>query len=160
MATMIRQAGPKDMGRLDAALRSLAADLGDDYHGSVSGLTAACHGAAAFAGAVLAESDGAVAGAALFTPIYSTTQGGAGVRVSDLWVAATARGAGLGRRLLAEAARAGAARWGACFLMIAVYADNARAAAFYERLGFAFPDHDRIGILGPGSFRALLAEAA
>lgn len=160
MDTRITEAGHTDMPRLDAALRALAKDLGDPYHGSVEGLTRACHGASAFAGAVLAERDGAVIGAALFTALYSTTMGGPGVRVSDLWVAEAGRGAGVGRRLLSAAAQAGARRWGAGFLMVPVYADNGAALRFYERLGFTVAGRDRTALLARDAFAHLAGEPA
>ena len=60
-----------------------------------------------------------------------------GLLVSDLWVAEAVRGRGSGRRLIAAAARDGAARWGAAWLRLNVYHSNAGARRFYERLGFA-----------------------
>jgi len=47
------------------------------------------------------------------------------------------RGLQLGPRLLAAVRDEAAARWGAGFIRLAVYADNPRAVAFYERMGFA-----------------------
>jgi ribosomal protein S18 acetylase RimI-like enzyme len=54
--------------------------------------------------------------------------------ITVLYVLRSAQGHGLGRRLLAETARALAAR-GATSLMISVLRDNRPARAFYEHLG-------------------------
>jgi ribosomal protein S18 acetylase RimI-like enzyme len=68
--------------------------------------------------------------------VFSTVRGGAGLYVSDLWVAPEARSAGLGHRLLKAAEARAAEAWGAGFLRLTVYDDNPRARAFYDRLGF------------------------
>lgn len=57
--------------------------------------------------------------------------------VSDLWVAESARGKGLARRLLAATLREGARRNAGRFLKLTVYQDNPKARAVYDRLGFA-----------------------
>jgi GNAT superfamily N-acetyltransferase len=54
--------------------------------------------------------------------------------IATLYLLRSAQGQGLGARLLAETARALAAR-GAVSLMISVLRDNARARGFYEHLG-------------------------
>ena len=59
-----------------------------------------------------------------------------GAYVSDLWTAPAARGQGLGARLLASVARDTSKVWQAGFIKLAVYHDNPRAVAFYQRLGF------------------------
>jgi ribosomal protein S18 acetylase RimI-like enzyme len=152
----IRLAGPADIDALDAALRRLSADLGDDHIATATALAAACHGPAAFAAALLACDRSGVVGAALFAPAFSTTLGTPGAVVSDLWVAAIVRGTGLGRRLLAEVARESEARWNAGYLRITAYADSTEARGFYERTGFRFRDADRNAILAGDGFRALI----
>jgi ribosomal protein S18 acetylase RimI-like enzyme len=72
-------------------------------------------------------------GALLASPLFSTTRGGLGLFVSDLWVDANTRGQGLGQRLLAHALR----EWSPVFVKLAVYHDNAAAHAFYTHTGFA-----------------------
>jgi ribosomal protein S18 acetylase RimI-like enzyme len=146
------------MPALDAALQALSQDLGDAHPARADALAAACHGPGAFAAAILAEAEGAVVGAALFAPAFSTTLGGPGAVVSDLWVAKAHRGSGLGRRLLAEVARTGAARWGAGYVRLTVYDANASARRFYQRLGFAFREGDRNAILAGDGFRDLAGD--
>jgi ribosomal protein S18 acetylase RimI-like enzyme len=115
------------------ALSALADDLGDTHAATPDALVAACFEPIGVAFARLAEAAGGVEGVAPASPAFSTTIGGAGVYVSDLWVARPRRGSGLGRKLLQEAARHDGERWGARFVKLAVYSDNAAAAAFYER---------------------------
>jgi len=122
---------------LDAALRMLAADLGDDYVADKSTLAQAVGGEAQGSFAFLATRDGVALGAVLASPVFSTTRGGAGLFVSDLWVEASARGQGLSRRLLSTALREGARRGFGVFIKLSVYHDNPDARAAYQRLGFA-----------------------
>lgn len=133
---VFRRAGPADTARLNAALRNLSETMGDTHRTSDSALAQAAFGAVPAFYAELAEMGSAVVGVALYSPLYSTTRGRAGAHVSDLWVADTLRGQGLGARLLAAVRDRAGAEWAAGFLRLAVYADNPRAIAFYERLGF------------------------
>jgi len=112
----------------------------------------ACHG-------LLAREGADLAGAALISPLFSTTQGMAGGYLSDLWVAQRWRGRGLGQRLLAAAARLAARRWDARFLKLAVYDDNPRAAAFYAGLGFAPRARERAWLLPAPGFADLVGDA-
>ncbi len=133
----IRLAEAADAGRLNAALRSLSDDLGDCHGASDADITRSGFGPDPAFRALLALREGTVVGVAVFSPIYSTTRACAGAYVSDLWVAQSVRGLQLGPRLLAAVRDEAAARWGAGFIRLAVYADNPRAVAFYERMGFA-----------------------
>ena len=120
---------------LDRALRALSADLGDTHKASRDCLASALLSEAAPAHGLLAMQDGTLCGAALFSPLYSTARGAAGVYVSDLWVDETLRGAGLGRKLLAEVMRRAAQTWQAQWLTLAVYDHSVASRAFYDRLG-------------------------
>ncbi len=133
----IRPARVEDVDLLDAALRALSADLGDTHRATAEDLRAAGFGTAPAFRALLALRGGSAVGAAVFSPLYSTTRGVPGAYVSDLWVAASARGAGLGVRLLTAVRDEARALWGAGFLRLAVHEDNVRALAFYRGLGFA-----------------------
>ena len=100
--------------------------------------------------AVLAEEAGTVTGLVLFFPEFSTLRGCPGVFVQDLYVAAPARGQGLGRRLLAQAMDAGLA-WDAAYLALMVDRSNARARVFYDRCGFVDRgDYDVLVLAGVG----------
>ncbi|HEX6488914.1 MAG TPA: GNAT family N-acetyltransferase [Candidatus Dormibacteraeota bacterium] len=91
-------------------------------------------GARPYVEALIAEAAGRPAGYALFFPTYSTFLGQPGLYLEDLFVLPEQRGAGLGKRLLAEVA-AIAARRGCARLEWAVLDWNRPAIDFYERLG-------------------------
>ncbi len=155
----IRTAGPNDAAALGAALRRLADDLGDAYRADPDAFAAAAFGREPVCRAALAEADGELVGATLWSPVFSTIRGTAGIYVSDLWVASGRRGERLGQRLLRHAATDGAERWGAGFLRLAVYHDNAGARRFYERLGFSDPGQERVLVLDRPAFDSLKDEA-
>lgn len=121
---------------LDAALRALAADLADVYSTQEDTLAKAVCGPDASCIALLAKRAEQAVGVVLAAPIFSTIHGGAGLYVSDLWVAPQARGEGLSRQLLAALLQEGARRSMGRFLKLAVYHNNPNARAAYERMGF------------------------
>ncbi|MEX5729811.1 ribosomal protein S18 acetylase RimI-like enzyme [Rhodovulum iodosum] len=135
--TIIRPATEADIDMLDAGLRRLSEGMGDSHRASVADLRRAGFGPRPSFRALLAEVDGALGGLALFSPVFSTMRGAAGLYVSDLWVAEAGRGQGLGRRLLARAAGEAETLWGARFLRLVVYDDNPAAQRFYRRLGLS-----------------------
>ena len=119
-------------------------------HGTAHALRRYGFGANPLFQAVLAEQAGAVTGLVLFFPEFSTLRGCPGVFVQDLFVAAPARGQGLGRRLLAQAMDAGRA-WDAAYLALMVDRSNARARVFYDRCGFVDRgDYDMLLLDGAG----------
>lgn len=126
----------EDAGRLHWALSCLSRDLGDRHVTGPDDLLR--HGFSdppAFL-ALLASRNDETVGALVASPVFSTTRGGVGLYVSDLWVAENARGAGLGKRLLAAAPELAPDDWTVTFLKLAVYHDNPGARRLYERLGF------------------------
>jgi ribosomal protein S18 acetylase RimI-like enzyme len=132
----IRPAEAQDVARLNQALARLSEELGDHHRAGEADLLRHGFGADAAFRAEIAERGDGLVGAVLFSPVFSTTRGGGGLYVSDLWVADEVRGGGIARRLLAAACSTAASAWGARFLRLAVYDDNRLARAFYERLGF------------------------
>lgn len=158
-APEIRFAGPTDMALLNLALERLSDELGDYYAANAKSLAAACHGPHPGCHGFLAIENGAPVGAALASPVFSSTRGTLGVYVSDLWVATALRGQGLGRRLLREAASFGSRRWSADFLKLTVYANNVKARAFYEKLGFHPAQQDRILVLAGREFAEMSGAA-
>ncbi|XHC10442.1 N-acetyltransferase [Labrenzia sp. ac12] len=135
----IRRAERADAERLHAALLQLSADMGDTH---VAGLDDVIrHGfsetPAFFALLAIRSSDDRTLGVLQASPVFSTTRGGTGLFVSDLWVDGEARGEGLGQRLLAASLNLAPDSWTPIFLKLAVYHDNPDARRFYERLGFA-----------------------
>ncbi|MCC5989152.1 MAG: GNAT family N-acetyltransferase [Pararhodobacter sp.] len=156
-AITLRRALPPDAARLNAALRALSHSMNDTHRaddGQIrKALTGACH-------AILAEAGGddLLAGAAMFSPLFSTTRGMAGAYVSDLWVAPPWRGAGLGQLLLAAVRDEAARDWGAGFLRLGVYSSNTRARRLYERLGFAEAADEHYMTLSGPALAALKGE--
>ena len=122
-----------DVALLHRALTRLSADLGDTHMASLSALEAAGFGAQPAWQAILALRGGVPVGALLASPLFSTTRGGLGLFVSDLWVDASVRGQGLGQNLLASAVR----EWQPVFVKLSVYDGNEAAHGFYARAGFA-----------------------
>ena len=82
-----------------------------------------------------AEAGGAVVGMVTGQLLVSTAQGGPSLLVEDLVVAEAARGAGLGRALLAAAEAWGRSR-GATRVQLLVDEENLAALAFYRRLAW------------------------
>lgn len=155
----IRLATPDDIGPLGQALRALSADLRDEHRASLDVLAAACFGPCPSAHAMLAlGAERQPMGAALFSPVFSTCEGAAGTYVSDLWVSSEMRGRGLGKALLRAVGRAASDRWQGRFLRLTVYADNAEAQVFYERLGFRKVERNQSFALTGAEMQALTGE--
>ena len=81
---------------------------------------------------LIAELDGEPAGFALFFPTYSTWEGRPGVHLEDLFVAAHARGQGLGRKLMATLAATAVSRGYARLELSVLHWNPARE--FYHHL--------------------------
>ncbi|MEI2387210.1 N-acetyltransferase [Breoghania sp. JC706] len=149
---IIRRAKSEDVEKLNWALIQLSIDLGDTHAATTADLlrNGFCESPAFFALLAKTPADSAIVGALMASPLFSSTNAGVGLYVTDLWVAATARGAGLGRRLLAAALTTAEENWTVRFLELAVYRNNAKARAFYERLGFSqFTDEIFLTLKGP-----------
>ncbi|MGY6704112.1 N-acetyltransferase family protein [Roseinatronobacter sp.] len=129
-------ATPDDLTRLETALRALSADIGEDYATDAAALAHALTGPRPAAYAILVLQGHEALGAAMFSPVFSTVRGAAGLYVSDLWVSGDARGQGLGARLLAQVAQQGARDWQATWIKLAVYDHSTASQRFYKRLGF------------------------
>jgi GNAT superfamily N-acetyltransferase len=153
---IIRPVAARDLALLDAALKALSKDLGDTHPCDVPFLKAAGFGPTPAYHALIALSDPATAcGAAVFSPVLSTTLAATGLYVSDLWVCEAARGKGLGRGLLLEAAKLADALWGANFLKLAVYDGAPDARQFYDRLGFSARNSETTLFLDTDGINAL-----
>lgn len=132
----IRAAVPGDEPVLLALVQALAdyERESDAVKANVADFTAALFGPQAVAEAVLAEADGAVVGLALFFRNFSTWTGKTGIYLEDLFVVPAARGAGVGRALLAHLAALAVARGYARFEW-SVLDWNTPAIGFYTALG-------------------------
>lgn len=108
--------------------------------------------------ALLAEVGGRVVGLSLFFGSYSTWRGQRGVYLQDLVVAESARGLGLGARLLAATAALCRARGGG-YLRLSVDDDNPRARAFYRRCGLSHSKSELIQVIDRQGFIDLAKSA-
>lgn len=115
-------------------------------------------GATPSAEVLIATLEGRAVGFALYFGTYSTFLARPGIHLEDLFVVPEARGAGVGRALLAELARIARDR-GCGRLEWAVLTWNAPAIGFYRQLG-AFPlDEWQTYRLDREGIRALAASA-
>ena len=108
---------------------------------------------------LVAEQDGAIVAVVIFYDEFSTWRGEKGVYILDIYVGPSARGGGLGRRLIAAAAKCGATR-GARYIRLSVDRQNARAINFYEAIGFAEGADDRVLVLSGEPFKAIRGETS
>ena len=83
-----------EIHQLDVALRALSSEMGDRHVATVATLKAAFAQEHQAFHALLASRASEVVGVIVWTPVFSTTRGGGGLFVSDLWVASTSQGAG------------------------------------------------------------------
>lgn len=148
-----------DLTLLDTALRCLSEDLNDAHVADRVQLSRALRGTVPSAHGIIALQDGALRGAVLFSPVFSTVRGAPGLYVSDLWVHDRARGLGLGRRLLAAAADRAGHLWQADWMSLAVYHGSDAARRFYQRLDFRPDDGAAIMKLGPDGLQRLMRDA-
>ncbi|WP_245306291.1 GNAT family N-acetyltransferase [Roseovarius aestuariivivens] len=153
--TQIRPVEHRDLEALEAALRALGHDLGDPYRAGRDCLGQALFGATPSAFAQIAGDGPQLRGAVLFSPVFSTMRGGAGLYVSDLWVEAAARGSGLGRALLQSAVARADSLWNAGFLRLAVYGQNTRARQVYDALGFTPVAGETVMLLAGEAFQQM-----
>ena len=107
---------------------------------------------------LIAERDGKAVGLCLHFDSFSSWDGRRGVYVQDLFVAESARGLGLGRRLLAEAAAIVHARGGS-YLRLSVDAQNTMAQRFYEQVGLYRSTTERIYQVRESAFIDLVESA-
>jgi len=85
--------------------------------------------------ALIAWNGAEAVGLALYFREFSTWLGQPGVYVQDLYVAPSARGTGLGSKLM-QAVYDRSRGWSAAYCKLMVHADNDAAISFYSRLGF------------------------
>jgi GNAT superfamily N-acetyltransferase len=136
MALSIRPATPADLPLIAALIRALAdyEKLAEAVRFAEADLARHLFGERPAAEVVIGERDGVAQGFALFFHNFSTFEGRPGIYLEDLFVRPEARGAGLGRALLAYLAGLAVKR-GCARLEWAVLDWNAPAIAFYEKLG-------------------------
>ena len=136
MSLAIRPASPADLPLIAELIRALAdyEKLAHEVRFEEAALGEKLFGQRPYAEVLIGEVDGEAMGFALFFHSFSTFEGRPGVYLEDLFVRPAARGAGLGRALLAELARIAVAR-GCARLEWAVLDWNEPAIGFYRALG-------------------------
>lgn len=153
-APLIRDAGPGDAARIAEMANALAAVT----YGSPGVMTAAkvCDDLLGRTdlGLIVAELAGRAEGYALYTAAYETAFAAKGLYLSDLYVAAPHRQAGVARALIREIARRAAAG-GAGFVWWVSGPKNAAANAAYDRWGASRDTMLCRAVYGP-EFEALL----
>ena len=125
-----------DVPRIHALMRGLAVyeKIEHEMISTASDLKRALFGERPLAEALVGALDGQVVGFALFYPTYSTFSGKPGLWLEDLFVVPEARGAGVGRALLAALAALAVAR-DCGSVQWEVLDWNAPAIGFYASLG-------------------------
>jgi ribosomal protein S18 acetylase RimI-like enzyme len=152
----LRRAGPKDAPELRRMLHGLMAQAGSSAQPiKVAALAHHMSGFRPQIEAVIAAREGRAVGMVLFFPWLSTWRGQLYLYVQDLYVEAAERGSGIGRELLAAAAREGRAR-GCRSLLLALKTSNTAAARFYKRLGFRCLEEERLWLMPPTALERLI----
>jgi GNAT superfamily N-acetyltransferase len=136
MTVSIRPATPEDLDLIIGFIRALAdyEKLQDTVR--LDRLLLGCHlfGERPMAEVLIGQIDGVPRGFALFFHNFSTFVGKPGIYLEDLFVDPDARGAGLGKALLAELARLAMTR-GCARLEWSVLDWNTPSINFYKALG-------------------------
>ena len=136
MTIRIRPATPADLPLIGALITELAIyeKLADEVRFDPAVLGEHLFGPRPMAEVVIGELDGTPQGFALFFHNFSTFEGRPGIYLEDLFVRPAARGAGLGKALLAELAQLAVARGCARFEW-SVLDWNEPSIGFYKALG-------------------------
>jgi GNAT superfamily N-acetyltransferase len=136
LSATIREATSSDVPLILGFIRELAEyeKLLHEVVATEDGLLETLFGAKPGAEVIIAETEGAPVGFALFFHNYSTFAGRPGIYLEDLYVRPEARGKGVGAALLAHLAALAVER-GCARLEWAVLDWNRPAIAFYEKLG-------------------------
>ena len=159
MTAIIRRAEPADAEAIIDLINALSAFVEDQpTRLTAEDIRRDGFGPDAWFQCFLAEHDGRPVGYAITYFGFSTDHGGRGLHLADLYVDAYLRGSGLGRALMAAAARHGLER-DALWLVWDVWVKNDTAKAFYEAIG-ARPYDDVFEMTLKGDALAALAGEA
>ena len=135
MTAVVRRAEPADAEAVIALVNELSAFVQDPpTRLTPEDIRRDGFGPEAWFHCFIAEQDGKAVGYAITYFGFSTDHGGRGLHLADLYVDPSLRGSGLGRALMAAAARLGLER-GALWLVWDVWVKNHGAEAFYTAVG-------------------------
>jgi ribosomal protein S18 acetylase RimI-like enzyme len=133
----VAAAGPREAGRLVAAVRRFHGESGHEVGPAQNAAVhALCSDPALGRAWLLADGRGRDAGYALAYWRHSIDHGGRVAVLDDLWIDAGLRGRGLGRGLM-DAVLADMSACGARAVVLEADPADASAMSFYARLGFA-----------------------
>jgi GNAT superfamily N-acetyltransferase len=141
----IRPASRLDAAVVHAMLLKLALSLGAErkIRNTVADIQEALSGDPPAIHAFIADKNGKPVGLAIVFLNFSTWRGSPGVYVQDMFVASSARGSGLGRKLMQAVAAWGQER-GADHLRLSVDPENVSARAFYSSAGLRLREDELI----------------
>jgi ribosomal protein S18 acetylase RimI-like enzyme len=151
----IRRATSDDFPAIVQMIRDLAAHIGTGFVPKVSVETLERDGPLGndrFR-ILVAEIDGTILGFSLYSFIFSGWRGMCGLFVEDLYVDPSARGSGLGKKLLAAAAKLERANAG--FIKLEVKLSDKAAVRFYEKLGMTVFEGEGLMLLDINETKAL-----
>lgn len=160
MTLAIRPARPADLPLIARLIRDLAdyEKLAHEVRFDEAVLGEKLFGDRPYAEVVIGEVDGVAQGFALFFHNFSTFEGRPGIYLEDLFVRPEARGAGLGKALLAHLAALAVER-GCARLEWSVLDWNAPAIGFYRGLGARSMDEWTIMRVDGAALQRLGAQA-
>ncbi len=156
----VRKATPQDAGQIVRLVRALAEyenEPADIVRMTEADVLSHGFGAHPYFEVLLAELDGEPVGFALYFHNYSTWEGRPGIYIEDLFVETSARGKGIGRRLLTAIATI-AQRRGCRRIDLAVLHWNP-TREFYHRIGIQHMDEWLPYRMRQAEIAALVAEA-
>ncbi|WP_428332682.1 N-acetyltransferase family protein [Novosphingobium sp.] len=160
MKTTIRPAVPGDLPLIATLIRDLAKyeKLAHEVRFDEAVLGANLFGPQPHAEVVIGEVDGVAQGFALYFHNFSTFEGRPGIYLEDLYVRPEARGAGLGKALLAYLAKLAIDR-DCARLQWSVLDWNAPSIGFYESLGAVPLDEWTVMRVDGEALRSLAGQA-
>lgn len=149
----IRPATAADVEAIHALIRELAVATGPTgkFRSTPEELLEHGFGPTPLFRAQVAASNDRISGVALYFDTFSSWRGEPGVYLQDLVVTGSARGLGLGTRLL-QAVVSEASQRGATHMRLAVDIDNDKAMRFYVRNGMTKVDSDSVFEIDGDSF--------
>ena len=157
----IRKATPQDVDAVHAMIVAIARTTDHAHRVSSTPQDFLDHGfgpAPRFE-TMVAERGGTPVGLCLYFYTFSSWLGEPGLYVQDLYVADSARGSGIGRRLLGAVAAIGHEN-DATHLRLSVDVDNADARAFYAALGMHHRRDEHTYHIGRADFLQLAERAS
>ncbi|MDX1540843.1 MAG: GNAT family N-acetyltransferase [Geminicoccaceae bacterium] len=131
---VVRPARPDDAAAISAVIRQFSREDGYDSPITAAGLEELAFGISPRVRVILAEQGQTLAGYVLYYPSFDTDHAARGFYLQDVYVRPEARGQGIGRALMAAAARRCLEDGGLYLFWNALETNNA-GRAFYRAIG-------------------------